>query len=35
MKYEIAVCTKEDDSTTFKGNVLEKLALEILEVQQY
>ena len=35
MKYEIAVCTKEDDSTTFKGNVLEKLASEILEVQQY
>lgn len=35
MKYEIAVCTKEGDSTTFKGNLLEKLAREILEVQQY
>lgn len=35
MKYEIAVCTKEKDSKTFKGNVLEKLASEILEVQQY
>lgn len=35
MKYEIAVCTKEGDSTTFKGNLLEKPAREILEVQQY
>lgn len=26
IKYEIAVCTKEGDSTTFKGNLLEKLA---------
>ncbi len=35
MKYEITVCTKEGDSTTLKGNLLEKLAREILEVQQY
>lgn len=35
MKYEIEVCTKENDSTTFKGQLLEKLASEILEVQQY
>lgn len=35
MKYEIAVCTKESDATTIKGNILEHLASEILEVQQY
>lgn len=35
MKYEIEVCTKESDSTTVKGQLLEKLASEILEVQQY
>lgn len=35
MKYEIEVCTKENDSTTVKGQLLEKLASEILEVQQY
>ena len=35
MKYEIAVCTKEGNSTTFKGNLLERLAGEILEVQLY
>ena len=33
MKYEIAVCTKKDDSTTSKGNLLEELSREILEVQ--
>lgn len=35
MKYEIEVCTKEGDSNTDKGRLLEKLASEILEVQQY
>lgn len=35
MKYEIEVCTKESDSTTVKGRLLEKLASKILEVQQY
>lgn len=35
MKYEIEVCTKENDSTMVKGRLLEKLASEILEVQQY
>lgn len=35
MKYEIEVCAKESDSTTVKGRLLEKLASEILEVQQY
>ena len=35
MKYEIAICTKESDSTTLKGNILERLVGEILEVQQY
>lgn len=35
MKYEIEVCTKESASTTVKGRLLEMLASEILEVQQY
>ena len=35
MKYEIVVATKEDNSTTLKGRLLEQLATEILEVQQY
>ena len=35
MKYEIEVCAKENASTTAKGKLLEKLASEILEVQQY
>ena len=35
MKYEIVVATKENDSTTLKGGLLEQLATEILGVQQY
>lgn len=35
MRYEIEICTKESDSTTVKGRLLEKLASQILEVQQY
>lgn len=35
VKYEIMVATKESDSTTIKGNLLEQLTSEILGVQQY
>ena len=35
MKYEIEVATKESDSTTLKGSLLEKLTAEVLGVQQY
>lgn len=35
MKYEIAVATKDEDSTTLKGSLLEQLTAEILGVQQY
>lgn len=35
MKYEIEVGTKETDSTTLKGGLLEKITAEILGVQQY
>jgi len=35
MKYEIEVATKESDSTTLKGSLLEELTAEVLGVQQY
>ena len=35
MTTRIEVCTKEDESTTVKGGILEQLVAQILTVQQF
>ena len=35
MNTRIEICTKEDESTTVKGGILERLVAQILTVQQF
>ena len=35
MSTRIEICTKEDESTTVKGGILERLVAQILTVQQF